>query len=184
MVRGLLVADSCRMEFPVGIFNTPNFILQVYTLYLYIIYYVILLLYIIIIYVYRHRRSCRCRRRRRRRDVSPQKLKENDHVLTELLKFQFFVQNTGILHYIRYTALNNRPVSISWWWVPFYTYPLQIPPTITSHFLLLQNFLPDTVTLPILLLKTGKCFQSVIKWKLKIQNMSKFNTSQIHTYSC
>ena len=28
MVRGLWVADSCRMEFPVGILNTPNFILQ------------------------------------------------------------------------------------------------------------------------------------------------------------
>jgi hypothetical protein len=114
MVRGLLVADSCRMEFPVGIFNTPNFILQVYTLY--IIYYILLLLLcIIIIYVYRHTRSCRCRRRRRRRDLSPQKLKENGHVLTELLllKFQFFVRNTGILHYIRYTALNNRPVPIS-----------------------------------------------------------------------
>ena len=27
--RGLLVADSCRMEFPVGIFNTPNFFFQV-----------------------------------------------------------------------------------------------------------------------------------------------------------
>ena len=108
MVRGLLVADSCRMEFPVGIFNTPNFILQVYTLY--IIYYM-LLLYIIITYVYRHRRSCRCRRRRR--DLSPQKLKGNGHVLTELLKFQFFMQNTGISHYIHYTAINNRPVSIS-----------------------------------------------------------------------
>ncbi len=47
------------------------------------------------------------------RDLSPQKMKENGHVLTELLKFQFFVQNTGILHYIRYTALNNSPVSIS-----------------------------------------------------------------------
>ena len=112
MVRGLLVADSCRMEFPVGIFNTPNFILQVYTLY--IIYYILLLLlYIIIIYVYGHRRSCSCRCRHRRRDLSPQKLKENGHVLTELLKFQFFVQNTGILHYIRYTVLNNRPVPIS-----------------------------------------------------------------------
>jgi hypothetical protein len=29
LVRGLVVADSCWMEFPVGIFNTPNFILQV-----------------------------------------------------------------------------------------------------------------------------------------------------------
>ena len=29
MVRGLCrVADSCRMEFPGGIFNTPNFMLQ------------------------------------------------------------------------------------------------------------------------------------------------------------
>ena len=114
------------------------------------------------VYVYGHRRSCRCRRRRRRRDLSPQKLKENGHVLTELLKFQFFVQNTGILHYIRYTVLNNRPVPNSWWGVPLYTYPLQIPPTITSHFLLLQNFLPDTVYIPILLLKTGNFFQSVI----------------------
>ena len=112
MVRGLLVADSCRMEFPVGIFNTPNFILQVYTYTLYIIYYI---LYMYMVYVYGHRHSCRRRRRRRRRrrDLSPQKLKENGHVLTELLKFQFFVQNTGILHYIRYTVLNNRPVPIS-----------------------------------------------------------------------
>ena len=32
MVRGLWEADSCRMEFPVGILNTPNFMLQVQVL--------------------------------------------------------------------------------------------------------------------------------------------------------
>ena len=69
----------------------------------------IVYMYNMCMYRYRHRHRCR----RRRRDLSPQKLKGNGHVLTELLKFQFFMQNTGILHYIHYTAINNRPVSIS-----------------------------------------------------------------------
>ncbi len=100
-----------------GIFNTPNFILQVYILYIVFVYCVLCIVYMynMCMYRYRHRyrHRCRCRRRRRRRDLSPQKLKRNGHVLTELLKFQFFMQNTGILHYIHYTAINNRPVSIS-----------------------------------------------------------------------
>jgi hypothetical protein len=137
-------------------------------------------------YSYRYRLkykySCRCRCRCR--ELSAQKLKENGPVLTELLNFQFFMPNTGILQVIRYTLINNHPLSNSWCRVHFYTYQLQNPSSTTSQFLLFPNLLPYTVSVLILLLKNGNCFQSVIAWKLKIRNIPKFNTSQLHTYSC
>ena len=48
--RGLLVADSCRMEFPVGIFNTPNFFFQVDLLSITIMNYILYIYIYIIIY--------------------------------------------------------------------------------------------------------------------------------------
>ncbi len=45
-------------------------------------------------YRLKYKYSCRCRCRCR--ELSAQKLKENGPVLPELLKFQFFMYNTGI----------------------------------------------------------------------------------------
>ncbi len=58
---------------------------------------------------YKYKYSCRCRCR----ELSAQKLKENGPVLTELLNFQFFMPNTGVLQFIRYTLINNHPLSNS-----------------------------------------------------------------------
>ena len=60
---------------------------------------------------YKCKCSCRCSCRCRCRELSPQNLKENGPVLTELLKFQFFMPITGILQFIRYTLIHNHPLS-------------------------------------------------------------------------
>ncbi len=83
--------------------------------------YVYIYISICIVYSYRYRYrlklkykfSCRCRCRWRCRELSAQKLKENGPVLTKLLNFQFFMPNTGILQFIRYTLINNHPLSNS-----------------------------------------------------------------------
>jgi hypothetical protein len=71
------------MEFPLGIFNTPNFYFQVKVL--------------CVIYINMYR--CRCKY------LSPQNLNENSPLLPEIMKFEFFFPNTGILHFIRYTVI-------------------------------------------------------------------------------
>jgi hypothetical protein len=122
--------------------------------------------------------TCRCR------ELSAQKLKENGPVLTELLRFQILGQIPVFYNSYFMTLINNHPLSNSWCRVPFYTYQLQNTPSTTSQFLLFPNLLPYTVSVLILLLKNGNCFQSVIAWKIKIRNIPKFNTSQLHAYSC
>ena len=148
------------MAFPLGIFNTPNFYFQVKVLCSYVLY----------IYMYR----CRCK------DLSAQNLNENSPLLPEIMKFEFFLPNTGILHFIRYTVIYNYPVSILWGYFHSYTHRLQIPPTTTSQFLLHRNLLPATVLLLIILPKTGYYFTSVIKSKIVIRNYCNFNTTQLY----
>jgi hypothetical protein len=120
--------------------------------------------YVLCVYIYKYMYSyrCRCKCRCRCRELSAQKLKENGPVLTELLNFQFFMPNTGILQFIRCTLTNKHPLSNSCCRVLFYTYQLQNPPSTTSQVLLFPNLLPYTVSVLILLLKNGNCFQSVI----------------------
>ena len=102
-------------------------------------------------------------------------------ILTKILNFEFFQPNTGILHLIRYTVTSSYPVSISLCWFHSYTNHLQMTPSTTSKFLLLQNLLPGTVSILFLLLNTGNYFLSVIARNIIIRNNPNFNATHVHT---